>query len=256
MENNLRLSHKRILVTGALGGQGRVACRMFGAAGAKVIGTDLNDAAGRDFEEELLAEGVDFSFIAADMTDADHRDKLVKNLNATHDYLDGLYLNHGVILGKSLFDTTDQDWDRVHDVDLKSVFFLVQAIAPMMFDRSGSIVIVSSTGGLIAVPNMAAYAAAKAGAAMLARSLAVDLAPHSIRVNAICPGVIDTDMPRKFVSELEHGDAVLHALEQSHVLKRLGRSEEVVSMGLYLLSDEASFMTGAVLPVDGGMSAI
>lgn len=165
-----------------------------------------------------------------------------------------MYNNHGIILGKPLLETTEAEWDHIHNIDLKSVFLITKRLVPLMTEHGGSIINVSSVGGLVAFAIMAAYGAAKGGLAMFSKVAAVDLAPHGIRVNAICPGVVDTQMPRNFVSGLENRDETWKAFEQGHLTGRLGEAAEVVSLAVYLASDESTFMTGAAIPIDGGWS--
>ena len=125
----------------------------------------------------------------------------------------------------------------------------------MIKQQSGSIINISSVGGIVGYPAMAAYGAAKGGLVNLTRCMAVDLAPYNIRVNVICPGAIDTPMPRKYIETMENKESVWKQIGDMHLIKRFGTSQEVVNLALYLASDEASFMTGAMIPVDGGLSA-
>jgi NAD(P)-dependent dehydrogenase (short-subunit alcohol dehydrogenase family) len=249
-----KLDNKNVVITGAAGGQGQAACRMFSAEGARVLGTDVDERTGAELAKELRGEGHDFDFVAADLATSAGCESFAAQVRDQFSQLDVLYNNHGIILGKPLLETTEEEWDRIHDVDLKSVFLLTKHIAPLMTDHGGSIINVSSVGGLVAFANMAAYGAAKGGLAMFSKAAAVDLAPYGIRVNAICPGVIDTQMPRNFVSRLPEKDAIWKGFEAGHLVGRLGRAEEVVSLALYLASDDSTFMTGAAIPIDGGWS--
>jgi NAD(P)-dependent dehydrogenase (short-subunit alcohol dehydrogenase family) len=143
--------------------------------------------------------------------------------------------------------------------NLRSVFMLsLYAAREMTRTGGGSIIHLSSVGGIVGFPGMAAYGASKGGVAQLARSMATDLAEHNIRVNALCPGVIDTPMPRRYLADagVQDVDAAWSSMEDMHLLKRMGRPDEVVWIALMLASDEASFMTGTVIPVDGGLTAI
>ncbi|QJY48888.1 SDR family NAD(P)-dependent oxidoreductase [Pseudonocardia broussonetiae] len=248
-----RLTGKNAIITGAAGGMGQIACRRFCEEGATVLGTDLDEAGGRTLEKALQADGLPFTFVTADVATTGGVDQVVA---AARQDLDGhvhvLYNNHGIILGKPLLETTDEEYDRVLDVDLKSVFRLTRAIAPLM-TSGGSIINVSSAGGSVAMPGMSVYGAAKAGVAMFSKGAATDLAPLGIRVNAICPGIIDTQMPRAFLSSLgDAAEGTLQALGASHLVDRLGEPEEVVPLAVYLASDESTFMTGAAIPIDGG----
>lgn len=247
-----RLKGKRAIITGAAGGQGRVACRRFAEEGAKVLATDLSPDSAR--EVEALAPGA-ITYLAADVTQPDGIRAIVDRARSLFGgTVDVLYNNHGVILGKPFLETTPEEWDRVHDVDLKSVYFLSQRAAPAMPPGS-SIINISSVGGLVAMENMTAYSAAKGGVAMLTRGMALDLSSRGIRVNAIAPGAIDTPMPRNFLKDLPNKEHIWAMLEERHMMKRFGQPHEVVAMAVFLASDESSFMTGSVVTVDGGWSA-
>ena len=249
-----RLMGKNVVITGASGGQGQVACKMFGDEGANVLGVDIDATAGTKLAEQLKRDGQDFSFVAGDLSSGDGVASVVARIRDRFNRVDALYNNHGIILGKPLLETTEEEWDRVHDTDLKSVFLLTKHLVPLMQTSGGSIINVSSIGGLVAFAAMSAYSAAKGGLAMFSKAAAVDLAVYNIRVNAICPGVVDTQMPRNFISGLPGKEAILQGFRDGHLTGRMGRAEEVVSLALYLASDESTFMTGAVIPIDGGWS--
>lgn len=248
-----RLDGKNVVITGAAGGQGQAACRTFLDEGAHVLGTDIDEAALSSLAKDI-DNGDRFSVLTADVSTATGAHQVGAATRERFTRVDALYNNHGIILGKPLLETTEDEWDKVHDVDLKSVFLLTKEIVPLMQEHGGSIINVSSVGGQVAFANMAAYGAAKGGLAMFSKVAAVDLAPWGIRVNAICPGVIDTQMPRNFVSGLAERDEIWRGFEQGHLTGRLGRTDEIVSLAVYLASDESTFMTGSVITIDGGWS--
>lgn len=250
------LEGKTAIISGAAGGMGQVACERFCNEGARVIGVDIDQSAGDELEQRLTGNGLDFVFQRVDVSSASDVEQLASFARERFTGLDVLYNNAGIVLGKPMLETTEEEWDRVHDVTLKGTFLMTRGLAPLMDGRPGSIINVSSTGGLVGFEFMSAYCAAKGGVLMFTKACAMDLAPD-IRVNAICPGVIDTPMPRAFVSELSDEEAkeVWENFENGHLQKRVGRPEEVVAMACMLASDEASFVTGAAIPVDGGWTA-
>lgn len=250
-----QLEGKTAVISGAAGGMGQVACREFCEQGARVIGVDIAADAGRKLESELEADGLDFEFVAADSSNADDVESLAARVKDRFGGLDVLYNNAGVVLGKPILETSEEEWDRVQNSTLKTTFLMTRGLVPLM-EGKGSVINISSTGGLVGFEFMSAYCAAKGGVLLFTKACAIDLAPD-IRVNAICPGVIDTPMPRAFVSKLSDEEAkeVWENFEKGHLALRVGRPTEVVSMARYLASDESSFVTGAALPVDGGWTA-
>lgn len=249
-----RLEGKVTIVTGAAGGVGRVAAERFSTEGAHVVACDVVEEAA---ELSAVTERNGGFYRRADVTRESDVGELVRETRERFGRIDVLYNNHGIMVGKPFLETTMEEFDRVINANLRSVFLLSLHVAREMASaRRGSIVNVSSVGGIVGFPGMAAYGAAKGGVVQLTRSMATDLAPFGVRVNAICPGVIDTPMPRRYLENVEDKAAAWKAMEDMHLMKRLGTPQEVVAAALFLASDEASFFTGAVIPVDGGLTAI
>ena len=240
-----RLAGRQLLVTGAAGGMGEVACQAFAAEGARVLGTDL-----RERPEAFAGAG----FVTADLATDEGRHAVLDACSTELGGLDGLYSNHGRIVARPFLETSAEDWRAILAANLESVYFLLQGAVPLL-SPGASVVLVASAAGLGALPDTSAYCAAKGALVMLAKSLAVDLAGRGIRVNAIAPGLIDTPMPRGFVADLPDPQAAWDAMLAANLLGRAGRPEEVVSLGVHLLSPESGFTTGSVFVVDGGRLA-
>lgn len=240
---------KHVLITGASRGIGAAAARAFGAAGWKV---SLNYNRGRDqalaLAAELSAEGVETVALAADVSDPEQAAALVRAAESVGP-LDALVCCAGIALPQQLLtDTTDDQWRRVMGVDLDGVFYVIRAAVPGMVRRQeGSIVTVSSMWGVTGGSCEAPYSAAKAGVIGLTQALAKELGPSHIRVNCVAPGVIATEMNGHLSAE------DLAALEEETPLGRIGQPEEVARAIRFLAGEEASFITGQVLRVDGGM---
>jgi NAD(P)-dependent dehydrogenase (short-subunit alcohol dehydrogenase family) len=221
-----------------------------------VIGVDVDAEKGRALEDELRGAGVDIAVVRGDVSSAPDLAELARTVEARFGGLDVLYNNAGVILGKPLVETTDEEWDRVQNVNLRGTFVTMRALVPLMRGRSASIVNTSSGLGLVGSEQMTAYCASKGGVVLLTKAAALELGPD-IRVNALCPGVIDTPLPRSALADLPEDvrTAVFSDWYSAHVAGRLGTPEEVVAAAIFLASDEASFVTGAAIPVDSGVTA-
>lgn len=254
----MRLKDKVCIITGAAGGQGQVAVEIFANEGAKILATDLNDEPTEMIRNTIEKYPNRVSYLKGDTTYSSHLDKIVQETVTAYGHIDVLFNNHGVMVGSPLLETTEEEVDLVLNVNVRSSFLLCQKVARSMVDKGveGSIILNSSVGGLIGFPDMAAYGASKAGVAQLSRSMANDLRDHKIRVNAVAPGGIDTPMPHKYLEKFEDREEIWKAMEQAHLTGRLGRPEEVVWLVVFLASDEASFMNGAVVCVDGGYSCV
>ncbi len=250
-----RLEGKTAVITGASGGMGQVACRMFCEEGASVIGTDVDEEAGKRLEDELGGAGLPFEFFRCDVTSPGDVSALVEHAREKFGRLDVLYNNAGIVIGRPLLEVTDEEWDLILGVNLKGSFRMMRELVPLMGPGS-SIVNIASGFGLIGGANLAAYCSSKGGLVLLTKSAALELGPD-IRVNAICPGMIDTPMAYSSLKDQppEARQAILDSFLETHVARRMGRPEEVVALGVFLASDEASFVTGAAIPVDSGVTA-
>jgi NAD(P)-dependent dehydrogenase (short-subunit alcohol dehydrogenase family) len=253
-----RLQDKVCIITGAAGGQGKVAVDLFAREGAKVVAADLQPGGEAAIQPFATAHPDQIIYVHTDVTVESDLDRLVTAAIERFGRIDVLFNNHGAMVGSPFLETTIEELDTVLNVNVRGSFLLSQKVARHMVAQGdgGSIIHNSSVGGLVGFPDMAAYGASKAGIAQLARSMANDLKAHNIRVNAVAPGGIDTPMPHKYLEKFDNADAIWAAMEQAHLTGRLGRPEEVIWLVIFLASDEASFMNGAVIPVDGGYSAI
>ncbi len=253
-----RLQDKVCIITGAAGGQGEVAVELFVREGAKVLASDLKPGGGARVAAVAEAHPGQVHYVQGDVTVGADLDRIVAGALAHFGRIDVLFNNHGVMVGSPFLDTTETQLNQVLDINVRASFLLSQRVARQMVAQGGggSIIHNSSVGGVVGFPDMAAYGASKAGVAQLARSMANDLRAYGIRVNAVAPGAIDTQMPRKYLEKFDNREEIWKAMEQAHLSGRLGRPEEVIHLVLFLASDEASFMNGAVVAVDGGYSAV
>jgi len=249
---------KVCIITGAAGGQGKVAVELFLREGAKVVASDIAPAGEETLAPLWAAPTARACYVPADVTVTADLERLVETAVARFGRVDVLFNNHGAMVGSPFLETTLGELEHVLAINVRATFLLSQLAARQMVAQGGggSIIHNASIGGVVGFPDMAAYGASKAGVAQLARSMANDLKAHGIRVNAVAPGAIDTPMPHKYLEKFPNRDEIWRAMEQAHLVGRLGRPEEVIWLVVFLASDEASFMNGAVIPVDGGYSAV
>ncbi len=253
----MRLKDKVAIITGAGGGQGRAAALLFAKEGAKIVASDWNVASGEQTVPRVRAAGGEAIHIGADVSDSAQVRRLIEGALASWGRIDVLYNNAGVGYSSSLsmqdiLKTPEEDWDRVLAINLKSVFLTCKyAIPEMLRTGGGSIINTSSVAALVGGENAHAYTASKGGMISLSRALAVEFGPRNIRVNCICPGVIDTPMVEPVVGPLKDSNRPL----RFSPIRRLGTPEDIAYCALYLASDESSFVTGAVFVVDGGITA-
>ncbi len=247
------LAGKVALITGAGSGIGRAAAVRFAAAGARVGITDV-DAAALDETAALVADDAVLS-VTGDIVNPATADELVTKAAERFGRVDALFNNVGILIMKSLLDTTIGDFDQLMHVNCLSQLIAIQRVVPeMRRSGGGSIINVSSVGGLVALPNVSAYCPSKSAVIGLTRAAAAEFAPE-IRCNAICPGGVSTPMSDKHLASFEDKDAAMKLLTGRQLIKRYARPEEIANVAAFLASDEASFMTGAVVPVEAGHTA-
>jgi 3-oxoacyl-[acyl-carrier protein] reductase len=240
---------KVVLVTGGSRGIGRACVLAFARRGAKVIFSYAgNEAAAQETLEQVKALGGDARSVRLDVADTQACTKVVETVVGEHGRLDVLVNNAGIAVDGLALRVKDDDWDRQLDTNLRGAFALIRAAArPMMKQRGGAIVNLTSVVGEMGNTGQAAYSASKAGLIGLTKSLARELASRSIRVNAVSPGFIDTDMTSHLNSELKA------KMTEAIPLGRLGSADDVAQAVVFLASDAASYVTGDVLKVNGGM---
>lgn len=243
-----RLDGKIAIVTGGARGMGAATSRRFVAEGAKVAIADVLEDAGRALAEEL---GDAARFWKLDVTSEDEWARVVAEVEEAFGGIDVLVNNAGVLLFKGLLDTTKADYERVLGVNLVGEFLGIKAVAPRMIARGrGSIVNVSSVDGMKGANSLVAYASSKWGVRGLTKVAAMELAHKGVRVNSVHPGGVDTIMSN-------HDGRARNELDKSYAnvpMQRIGGPEEVAAASLFLASDDSSYMNGAELVVDGGMT--
>jgi NAD(P)-dependent dehydrogenase (short-subunit alcohol dehydrogenase family) len=253
-----RIDGKTAIVTGAGNGIGRAIAMAFAAAGAKVVVSDVLSDDGERTVREISESGGTAYFVAADVSDVEQVENLISASVTRFGGLDILANNAGIGGGKlRLHEIEPDDFDRVINVNLRGTFLCSKyAIPHFLAQGDGRIVNTASTYGLIAAPNAAAYCASKAAIINLTRQMAVDYGPDGIRVNAICPGYIDTGLGRRASQLSPDAFAAATAIREKAAgmqpLGRQGQPTEVGEVALFLASDAASFMTGSIVTVDGG----
>lgn len=246
------LKDKVAIITGAGSGMGREEAILFGKEGAKVIATDVNEAAVQNVVKEIEAIGGEAIAYAHNVASEEEWIKVVDGVIAKYGKVDVLVNNAGVSHPVGLLETTIEQWNKVININLTSVFLGMKYVIPHMRDnKGGSIVNISSIAGLTGGSGAGAYTASKGGVRMLSKAAAVDFGKDNIRVNSVHPGFIETPMS----AELINNDQMLQWFLSQTALPRVGRASEVAEAVLFLASDAASYLTGIELPVDGGVTA-
>jgi NAD(P)-dependent dehydrogenase (short-subunit alcohol dehydrogenase family) len=244
------------IVTGAANGIGAACARAFGEAGWDLVLVDRDEAA-LDRVVAGVADRVSgrVEAFAGDVAERAVNRDAVALAEDRFDGLDAVVANAGVTLARSLDDTSDEDIDRLLAVNLRAVVYVAQAAHRALARTAGSLVVVASKTGLVAQPDSPIYCATKGAAVQLARALALDWAPEGVRVNAICPGIVDTPMLERFFEQLPDPERARRQFAVAQPLGRLARPDECAAAALFLASQAASFITGVALPVDGGFTA-
>ena len=252
-ESGNRLLGKTALITGAAGGIGRASALLFAREGAAVGLADLNEEAGEALAQEIRQAGGRAFFQRTDVTKATDCQRLVERAIAEFGRIQILFNNAGTIRRASVVELSEQDWDHLIDINVKSIFFMCREVIPVMASgNGGSIVNTASGWGLAGGARAAAYCASKGAVVLMTKAMAIDHGRQNIRVNCICPGDTDTEMLRREAKQLGEDEQTFLAGSANRPLGRIGKPEEIARAALFLASDESSFVTGTALVVDGG----
>jgi len=253
----MKLEGKVTVITGGAMGIGAATASLFAAEGAQVVIGDVADGPARQVVEAITAAGGRAAQQHVDVRRPEEVEQLIGGAVETFGGLDILINNAGVALAKSTTDTTLAEWERVIGINLTGAWLCARAAIPPMIRREGGVIVnVASNAGLVGFPNLAAYCASKGGMVQLTKAMALDCAPHHIRVNAMCPGHTRTPMGDGFIAAQADPQAfVRDFVNVQHPIGRMAEADEVARAILFLASDDSSFITGSILAADGGYTA-
>ena len=252
-----RLEGKVAVITGAASGIGRASALLFAREGAAVMVADLDGKAGEEAAAQIQREGGEAASVRTDVSESTDVERMIRTVVETFGRVDVLFNNAGVNFPATVVDITEEAWQRSLDVNLKGVMLGCRhAIPEMLKSGGGSIINTASMLGLVASPRQAPYAAAKGAVVMLTRQVAIDYAQRNIRVNCLCPSEVNTEMNRRFIEESPNPQAELRRVLARIPMDRMAEPDEIAAAALFLASDDASYITGVALPVDGGLTAM
>lgn len=252
----MRLAGKVAIITGAGAGIGRASALFFAKEGAEVVVADCDPEKGAKTVRLIKENGGVAIFVQVDVSKAANVKNMVKTTVETYGKLDILINNAGIYAQADVVGATEEEWDRILDVNLKGVFLCSKySIPEMIKGGGGSIVNIGSEAGIVGIKNQVAYNVSKSGVIALTKSMAIDFAAHNIRVNCVCPGTTETPLVEAALERAPDPAAARRAVEEVRPANRLGRPEEIAAGILYLASDESPYATGSILSIDGGYTA-
>jgi NAD(P)-dependent dehydrogenase (short-subunit alcohol dehydrogenase family) len=250
-----RLENKCAIVTGGASGIGKATALLLAEEGAAVVIADINQEQGQQTENEINSAGGQALFIPCNVARAEDCERVVQTAVNTFGRLDIVFNNAGIIRRTNVTNISEEDWDLVMAINVKSIFLMCKYAVPHMSERGGSIINTGSGWGIKGGRNAISYCASKGAVVNMTRALAIDHGPQNIRVNCICPGDTDTPMLRNEARQLGQAEDIFLAEAKERPLNRYAQPIEIAQSVLYLASDESSYVTGAVLAVDGGGTA-
>jgi NAD(P)-dependent dehydrogenase (short-subunit alcohol dehydrogenase family) len=252
----MKLGGRVAIVTGAASGIGRASSLAFAREGAQVIAADLDEQGGKETVARILDQGYEAFFIRTDVTSEMEAKRMVEETIHRWGRIDILFNNAGIVLVKSLEETTEAEWDRVMSVNVKGAFLATKHVVPHMRRNGGGAILntgsIASFTGQVGTP---VYTASKGAIALLTKSLALDFGRDRIRVNCLCPGITDTPMLREHLGHGAEGEARIRARLSRVPLGEILKPEDVARAALYMVSDDSLGITGVLHVVDGGLLA-
>ncbi len=252
-ERNGSLNGKTVIITGGASGIGRASAILFADEGAEVAVVDIDSENGEKTAEMIHTKGGKAIFIRADIGNSEDCKAVISSTVSVFGGVDILFNNAGIIRRADVLDHSEEDWDLVMAVNVRSIFLLSKFAIPEMKRKGGGAIINTSSGwGLVGGPKAVSYCASKGAVVQMTRAMAIDHGNSNIRVNCVCPGDTDTSMLKKEAVQLNEDVAVFYKDAADRPLGRIGTPEEIAKAVLFLAGDNSSFVTGAVLVVDGG----
>ncbi|MFT3743543.1 MAG: SDR family oxidoreductase [Pyrinomonadaceae bacterium] len=249
------LTGKIALVTGAGSGIGEAIAITLARAGAFVYVADIDETNGQRVSDVITGEGFGSTFLKVDIGKTPDCYSAADIVNAFHDRLDILVNNAGVGHVGTILQTTEDDLDRLHSINVRGMFSLTRAFLPSMIDRKyGVIINISSIGGVVAIKDRLAYCTTKFAVVGFTKCLALDHAQQGIRANAICPGRVETPFVKTRLAEYPDPDKAYAEMSATQAIGRMGEPKEIAAAVLYLASDDAGFVTGTAFEIDGGFA--
>ena len=251
----MRLMGKVAIVTGAAAGIGRASALLFAREAAKVAAADLDSSGIESLVREVAAAGGEALAVQADVSKADEVARTVRTVLEHFGRIDILFNNVGIVPRGKIHVISEAEWDRTMAINVKSMYLMCREVIPVFLEHGGGVILnTSSAVALRSVPDRVAYSTSKGAVLALTRSMAIDYVRDRIRVNCLCPGTVDTPSFRQRMAAFPDPKEALRQFIARQPMGRLGTADEVAQAALYLVSDEAQFVTGVAFPIDGGMA--
>jgi len=252
----MKLQDRSAVITGAGSGIGQAMALLFAHEGARVFVADINGEAAEATAARVVAEGGQAQAMAVDVIQPDQVQAMIERAHALYGRIDILCNNAGIGSTTDVVESDPDEWDRVMTVNVKSVFLGCKYVIPIMIAQGGgAIVNTASVAGMVGIVKRASYSASKGAVIALTRQVAMDFIDQGIRVNCVCPGTVDSPWVGRLLQQADDPTAARASLVARQPMGRLGNPEEIAKAALYLVSDDAAFITGTGLVIDGGLTA-